>query len=308
VLAQQADVMDAIQRLRSKAYRREKLISTREQKVTLKHAQNREVITIEPTDPQAVYVPYYDPSVVYGIWPYPDSPPHYYYPEPRHIGSGSIATGLAFGTAYALGRGVSGGRYWGGRLNWSGGQININRGTQVTHWQHNPEHRRGVGYDNPRVQQKFGNSQRTENRGQLDFRGRAGERVLNPNGDRTNLGEHGGANRLKGGDRARGNPIGLAQERASRPSHPLYLRAAGNHPVGPATPAQRRSASVPRRGVGYAAPKIGGRAGGKERLRDGRGGRRSDGALRHNVVLLDRAGTGLRFYRSAYKVYAARSW
>src|SRR5262244_3782525 len=41
VLAQQADVMDAIQRLRSKAYRREKLISTREQKVTLKHAQNR---------------------------------------------------------------------------------------------------------------------------------------------------------------------------------------------------------------------------------------------------------------------------
>src|SRR5215468_1398760 len=199
MLAQQADVMDAIQRLRSKAYGSEKLTSTKEQKVKQAH----KVISIEPTDPQTVYVPYYDPVVVYGEWPYPDYPPYYYYPEVRDIGSGSIASGIAFGTAYSLGRWVSGGRYWGGKFNWASGQINVNRGTQVTHWQHNPEHRRGVGYDSARVQQKFGNL-RAENRVPQDLRGRTGADVLNPGYARTNVGEHRAGGRVKGGDGARG--------------------------------------------------------------------------------------------------------
>jgi hypothetical protein len=271
VLAGRADVMDAIQRLRSKAHRSEKLISTKEQTVTVKQAQNRELVTIEPTDPQALYVPYYDPAVVYGEWPYPDYPPYYYYPEVRHIGSGSIATGIAFGTAYALGRWVSGGRYWGGRFNWAGGQININRGAQVTQWQHNAEHRRGVGYNNRRVQQKFGNNLRTEHRAQQDFRGRTGERVLNPAGSRTNVGEHRAADRMKGADRTPGNPISPAQQRSARPIHPLPKGAAGTvHLVGPVnSPAQRRSASVPGGGVGYGAPRIGAISRGG--LRDARG-------------------------------------
>jgi hypothetical protein len=266
VLAQEADVMDAIQRLRSKAHGTEKLASTKEQKVTVKHAQNREVITIEPTDPQTVYVPYYNPSVVYGEWPYPDYPPNYYYPEVGQIGSGSIATAIAFGTPYALGRWVSDGRYWGGRFNWGVGQINIIRGAHVTPWQHNPQHRRGVGYGDPRAQQKFGNSSRTEARAPLDFRGRTGERVLNPGGARINVGEHRTADRVKGGDRARGNSTRQAQPRSSRPSQPIHQRAAGNvRPVGPTyPPAQPRSASVARGGVGYAAPKIGNQAGGRE--------------------------------------------
>jgi len=265
VLAQQADVMDAIQRLRSKAYGTEKLLSTKEQKVTVKHAQNGALITIEPTDPQTVYVPYYNPAVVYGEWPSPDYPPHYYYPEVRHIGSGSIATAMAFGTAYALGPWASGGRYWGGRFNWGGGQINIIRGAHVTHWQHIPARRRGAGLNDPRVQLKFGNNLRTETRAQQAFRGRRGEGALNPGGARTNVGEHRAANRVKGGDRARGNPISQAQQRSFRPSHPLHPRAAGNaHPVGPANlPAQPRSAGVPRGGVGYAAPRIGSQAGGR---------------------------------------------
>src|SRR5262245_66408269 len=72
VLAQQPDVMDAIQRLRSKAYAKEKLKSTKEQKVTVKQEGNRQLVAIEPTDPNTVYVPYYDPAVVYGDWLYPD--------------------------------------------------------------------------------------------------------------------------------------------------------------------------------------------------------------------------------------------
>ena len=69
-LAQQTDMMDAIQRLRTKAQANNKLTSTNEQTVTVRQEQNRQVIAIEPTDPNTVYVPYYDPAVVYGQWPY----------------------------------------------------------------------------------------------------------------------------------------------------------------------------------------------------------------------------------------------
>ena len=71
VLAQQADVMDAIQRLRAKAHDNNKLTSTKEQKVTVQQQDNKQVVVIEPTDPNTVYVPYYDPAVMYGEWPYP---------------------------------------------------------------------------------------------------------------------------------------------------------------------------------------------------------------------------------------------
>ena len=67
VLAQQADVMDAIQRLRVKAEANGKLETTAEQKVTTTQEAGKEVIVIEPASPETVYVPYYEPSVVYGI-------------------------------------------------------------------------------------------------------------------------------------------------------------------------------------------------------------------------------------------------
>src|SRR5215467_3538397 len=69
VLAQQADVMDAVQRLRTKAQENKKLSSTKEQKVTVSTQQNKQYIAIESTNPETVYVPYYEPSVVYGSWP-----------------------------------------------------------------------------------------------------------------------------------------------------------------------------------------------------------------------------------------------
>ena len=82
VLAQQADVMDAIQRLRAKAQANGKLETTKQQKVTVTKEADQEVIVIEPTSPETVYVPYYDPAVVYGSWPYPDYPPYYFPPAP----------------------------------------------------------------------------------------------------------------------------------------------------------------------------------------------------------------------------------
>jgi Protein of unknown function (DUF3300) len=46
VLAQEADVMDAVQRLRSKAYASDKLKSSKEQKVGVQQENNRRIITI----------------------------------------------------------------------------------------------------------------------------------------------------------------------------------------------------------------------------------------------------------------------
>ena len=125
VIAQQTDVMDAIQRLRAKAQANNKLQSTQQQKVTVTQNQGRQVIEIAPADPDTVYVPYYDPGVVYGDWPYPDYPP-YYWPAPGYIAAGIIATGIAFGAGYALGRWASGG-YWRGNVNWNNNNIAINR-------------------------------------------------------------------------------------------------------------------------------------------------------------------------------------
>jgi len=75
MLAQQTDVMDGVQRLRAKAEANNKLQTTKQQKVTKKSEGSKQVIVIEPTDPQTMYVPYYDPAVVYGAWPYPSYPP-----------------------------------------------------------------------------------------------------------------------------------------------------------------------------------------------------------------------------------------
>jgi hypothetical protein len=311
VLAQQPDVMDAIQRLRSKAYATEKLRSTKEQKVTVRQEGNKEVVAIEPTDPGTVFVPYYDPAVVYGQWPYPDYPPYYYYPEEGYYPSGIIATGIAFGAGYALWRWTSGGRFWGGGINWAGGGINIKRGDHIAHWQHNPQHRRGVGYNNPNVRQKFaGNAIRARNKGQPDFRGRNGQQVLKPGGDRTKLAQQRPANRPKAADRGPSNQVSHAKRPSTKASRPSHHRAAGHAPSHRVTHRQphrapSRAARGHRQSFGFAAPRGGARIGGRGirggGFRGGRGGRRrSDMRLKHDIVLLGRLDNGLGFYRFAY--------
>ena len=323
VLAQQPDVMDAVQRLRTKAYANNKLQTTKEQKVAVRQENNRQLIGIEPTDPGTIYVPYYDPAVVYGEWPYPEYPPDYWYPEPGYLASGILATGLAFGGAYALGRWATGGRWWGGNINWNRGDINVNRGARVEHWQHNARHRRGVAYNNANVRQKFaGTTGRPGGKAKADFRGRGGQQVLKPGaGDRGKLAQKGPANRPRAADRARGKQIGqgkVAQARRS-PQH----RAARNINQ-PRRTAQRQAV---RGGFGYAAPRggrnigafrgggrqvagfrgggrsFGGARGGRSfggGRGGGRGGRRSDVRLKHDIHLLGRLDNGLGFYRFAY--------
>jgi Protein of unknown function (DUF3300)/Chaperone of endosialidase len=165
-------------------------------------------------------VPYYDPAVAYGGWPYPEYPP-YYFPPYGYYPGGLIATGIAFGAGYALGR--WGANYWGGGINWSGGgnNIEINRGNRVTHWEHNPQHRQGVRYNNASVQQKFGNNNiRAGSEGRMDFRGRSGEQVLKPGGDRAGLGDRGSASRPSVGDRGQGTRPGAGKGPSSGASRP----------------------------------------------------------------------------------------
>src|SRR5262249_30440895 len=146
VLAQEGDVMDAVQRLRARARANNKMETTKQQQVVVTQQNNREVIAIEPALPDSMYVPYYDPAVVYGAWPYPSYPP-YYWPATGYVAAGVLSTGLAFGAGYALGRWAGGG-YWGGNINWNNNNINIGSGNRVTHWQHNSAHRHGVRYNN----------------------------------------------------------------------------------------------------------------------------------------------------------------
>jgi hypothetical protein len=230
VLAQQPDVMDAIQRLRKKAQANNKLASTKEQKVSVAQQENKQVIVIEPTVPDTVYVPYYDPAVVYGDWPYPDYPAYYFPPPLGYLPGAVLATGIAFGAGYALGRWTSGGNYWGGGVNWGGNNINVIRPVNINNinvgnnnWQHNPTHRQGVKYGNANVQQKFGNnSVRAGSQDRADFRGRSGEQALKPGG--VNLGDK-AANRPATADRTPGN----------RPD-------AGNRPSAGAKPANKPAA------------------------------------------------------------------
>ncbi len=65
-LAQPAEVMQAVQRLRARARAAGNLIDTPQQKVITEG----EVILIEPASPTVIYVPRYDPAVVYVSRPY----------------------------------------------------------------------------------------------------------------------------------------------------------------------------------------------------------------------------------------------
>ncbi|MHC6152926.1 DUF3300 domain-containing protein [Bradyrhizobium elkanii] len=206
VLAQQPDVMDAIQRLRSKAQANNKLVTTKQQKVSVQTQESKQVIVIEQTDPNTVYVPYYDPATVYGAWPYADYPP-YYFGYPSYIGAGVIAAGLAFGAGWAIGRW---GNYWGGGFNWGNRNVYVNNFNRVNNignsWQHNPAHRQGVRYNNSNVQQRFGgNANRAGASDRMDFRGRDGQQVLKPGGDRPGAdraGDRAGDRGDRAGDRA----------------------------------------------------------------------------------------------------------
>ncbi|HXX53299.1 MAG TPA: DUF3300 domain-containing protein, partial [Thermodesulfovibrionales bacterium] len=166
-LGQEKEVMDTVQVLRRRAKDAGNLNTTPEQKVVVE----KETIIIQPANPEVVYVPTYNPTVVYGAWPYPAYPPYYYYPPGYVAGAAlfSFGVGLAIGAAW--------GYAWGG-CNWHGGDVNVNynRNTNINNkidrgryaqqlpsrgqgkWQHNPDHRKGAAYRDSKTARQFGQS------------------------------------------------------------------------------------------------------------------------------------------------------
>ena len=179
-LAQPNDVTNAIQQLRAKAAANGNLKSSRELKVSsaaapppppmappppgvdpamLPPPPPPDYIMIEPADPDMFYVPIYDPTVVYGPWPWPAYAPFFWYP-PGYVVGAAI---FGFGVGYLVGAAL-----W-AHYDWRAGRINIDvaRYNRFNHahlaatggfsnWQFNAAHRGAVGFRNVTLQHQFG--------------------------------------------------------------------------------------------------------------------------------------------------------
>ena len=172
VLAEQGEVMNAIQRMRRYAYDAGNLKTTAEQKVVVQE----KVIVVEPAS-EVVYVPAYNPTVVYGTYWAPPSyhypiysyPPTYWYP-PGYAASNIIA----FGVGMAVGAIIWNNWNW-GHCDWRRGSVNINNnfnfrrnvntgninignkvgGGRYSNWEHSVDHRRGVRYGDNVTRDKY---------------------------------------------------------------------------------------------------------------------------------------------------------
>jgi len=226
-LDQQTDVMSAVQRMRKKAKDSGKLESSKEQKVEVKTVEQKTVIEIQPSNPEVIYVPSYNPTVVYGAPPvaYYPYPPIVYPPPPVYSTGAVVATAaISFGVGVAMGAfwgGCCGGGYgwgcsWGGSANINinnnfntrygyNNVNNINSGNRGgnSNWQHNPQHRQSVPYGNRQTAQRFGGSARDAGGGLQRF-DRNGQARNNGVGDRGGIGDRGGVGDRGGAGNNRG--------------------------------------------------------------------------------------------------------
>jgi hypothetical protein len=99
---QQAAVLDSIQRPRRQAQKAGSLKTSEQQRVVVQEDN----VVIQPAYPETVYVPVYNPTEVYGEWPYPFYPPVYIPPAPAYYPPGYA---LDAGPAFAAGGAVIGG-------------------------------------------------------------------------------------------------------------------------------------------------------------------------------------------------------
>ena len=132
-------------------------------------------------------MPTYNPTVVYGAWPYPAYPPYYYYPP----GYAAGAAFFSFSVGVVVGGAIWGNCNWGGSdvdidvnryNNFNRNEINHNRNTNINNrgnnntgkWQHDTGHRQGVGYRDTATQQKYGRGASQQGmQGREEYRGRS---------------------------------------------------------------------------------------------------------------------------------------
>jgi hypothetical protein len=226
-LAQQADVLDAVQRLRQRADNAGNLKTTEQQKVvkvaapaattpppaetaSQSSAAPTNIYTIESVNPDEYYVPVYDPGMIYGAWPYPEYAPFYWYPP-----------GWAGRSVFAFGAGVAAGAaIWGG-IDWWRHRVDINvnrynsfNRTNIVNrnWTHNPAHRGAVPYHDRNVAQQFSKPGQAAAREKFRGTADAGRREIGQGGGK--LGQNGGAGKI-GAAAAAGAAGGAAAKHAA---------------------------------------------------------------------------------------------
>jgi Protein of unknown function (DUF3300) len=167
-LAQESDVMDAVQRMRASAVQSGKLAPSPQEQIIRTYNSGQTIYTIVPVEPSVIYVPVYDPLWIWG--------PSYYYPYPRwyhtphapvlYYGRG-ISVNVYFGSTFQSWQGWNS---WGWRPVWTGHNIVVNntfiRGhnlnarnysipTGSTNWSHDGTHRQGVPYPSRELADRF---------------------------------------------------------------------------------------------------------------------------------------------------------
>jgi hypothetical protein len=184
-LAQQSDVMNAVQSLRAQARETRQLASTPQLSVNTEVQGDRRAIVIQPANPQIIYVPSYNPSIVWG------APAEGSYPALPYAGGGfgSVFSAIANLAGFLPGfQGLLGLKSWGWALSWlaqalfvnnsffndfgfhnsQGGYSNAGYGESSV-WAHNPNHRRGVPYGNSAVASRYGRGSRQGSDGWRTF-------------------------------------------------------------------------------------------------------------------------------------------
>ena len=169
-LAQPDDIQNAVQALRAKADAAGNLKSSKEQKVRRVAATPSpgyvgppEYIVIEPVEPDYIYVPVYDPVVVYGVgyWS-PAYVPFFWYPPWWTVGpafgfGAALFVGPALWYHYNWGYGGFAAIQTNTALYSKFNKVNISGGGQFQNWKFDPAHHGGVQFKNTKLQQQYGN-------------------------------------------------------------------------------------------------------------------------------------------------------
>jgi len=158
-LAQQADVMDSVQELRRRAEMAGNLRSSEQMRVS----RQGDHYYIEQASPEIVYVPYYNPTEVYGGWWWPAYPPVYWAPIPAFYVVPAHRPAFIWGGGIVISAG-----FFFGHCDWNRGHVTVVHNHSFVHratvinqpvkrvvWEHNPAHRRGVPFRHPEARQKY---------------------------------------------------------------------------------------------------------------------------------------------------------
>jgi hypothetical protein len=166
-LAQEPQMMDEVQNLRRRAQAAGNLRS--DERIVVQ--QRGPVIVVEPASPEYVYVPYYDPLVMYGPWWYPAYPPVSWSPWPGYVRP-YYRPGISVGFWWGRPIGVSLGFFF-GDFDWGRRYTRVSYANSYYYrqpsypsryfsgsgdrWYHDSFHRRGIDYRNASVRQRYAN-------------------------------------------------------------------------------------------------------------------------------------------------------